>query len=922
MKYRKENKRTAEGESREAGRMKWKHMLRYSFQSVMKSGAYRILLLGVILSVALPVLFLTLTDSMLYTAREKKKDLYGAFTDLYYGSADASGIGQPDGELEKLLDSAEKEKITEQGSLYALDAAFWAEQGQAVEPSLEAVWEQRVGKSAGFLGIQKTEGLLAAGYADETARELGRIRLKEGAWPGEGQAAVTEGLRKELGDVSIGGRVSAGGREYEISGILYDYGTLYVSNTNQSELDRVIPEFLLSETDFRAMAEGSGSAAVSRRTMLRLSGVFSPDVYQADYRLVQNTPIRQDRFSVPPFMLVLVYLCQALLLAQLVMLGLPRMEKRMRIFRLLGAEAGKIPVFLYLDLGWILIFAIPAGLIAGIGGAYLVCLAGKGVTGAAFLFRVRGGETAGAVLLTAALFALSGIWPAIRLSRTGILEHQAAPFRRKRRILSGALLCLLMFGIFCLYGASRCYLRADERQNLSVPVYGKLETDYDYEFLASVVSEDTSYVDEDGTYVGLSVMEQDDIFTVYNEPYLGMGEEDLKALSDIEGVRKVSAYKTCTQVRMPYNRDSEYQSALSSLGVVKAGEYQETVAEIFGLEGAYVDAKLQGYPEEELESLASYVEEGRIDLEKIRSGEEVVLVVPDVQVETEEYDMGDGVMGTATTIHYLEKGAYSGAEGQYSDRAIHAGDEITLTRLYSENQGLRGFVKEHTVREEVRRQDLTVRVGAVIRCRAGWFEHSNTPDPYYSFLCLNETFDALGLSSTYTRVRVYSGAGADEAAVKQAVYRIKNQFPEMDLDDRYSFMEEYRQYHLLLTVLGALLSGLCAVIGAGMLTGRMLMRIREDRKRTGLYEIAGYTRKRLFGILIRPLIWQLLLMWAAAMAAVRALARRYYFLEDFWGMRESMLSLLAAAVLLALVILICAGEFFRESVSSLIREEE
>lgn len=32
MKYRKENKRTAGGESREAGRMKWKHMLRYSFR--------------------------------------------------------------------------------------------------------------------------------------------------------------------------------------------------------------------------------------------------------------------------------------------------------------------------------------------------------------------------------------------------------------------------------------------------------------------------------------------------------------------------------------------------------------------------------------------------------------------------------------------------------------------------------------------------------------------------------------------------------------------------------------------------------------------------------------------------------------------------------------------------------------------------
>ena len=61
-------------------------MLRYSLQCVVKSGAYRVFLVGVILSIALPALFLTAADNMLYTAGERQRDLYGEFTDLYYGT--------------------------------------------------------------------------------------------------------------------------------------------------------------------------------------------------------------------------------------------------------------------------------------------------------------------------------------------------------------------------------------------------------------------------------------------------------------------------------------------------------------------------------------------------------------------------------------------------------------------------------------------------------------------------------------------------------------------------------------------------------------------------------------------------------------------------------------------------------------------
>ena len=45
-------------------------MLRYSLQCVVKSGAYRVFLVGVILSIALPALFLTAADNMLLWSLE------------------------------------------------------------------------------------------------------------------------------------------------------------------------------------------------------------------------------------------------------------------------------------------------------------------------------------------------------------------------------------------------------------------------------------------------------------------------------------------------------------------------------------------------------------------------------------------------------------------------------------------------------------------------------------------------------------------------------------------------------------------------------------------------------------------------------------------------------------------------------------
>ena len=63
-----------------------KVFVRYSFYGVVKSRRYRLLFAGVILSILLPVLFLTVTESLFATTREKRLDIYGEFSDLYYTS--------------------------------------------------------------------------------------------------------------------------------------------------------------------------------------------------------------------------------------------------------------------------------------------------------------------------------------------------------------------------------------------------------------------------------------------------------------------------------------------------------------------------------------------------------------------------------------------------------------------------------------------------------------------------------------------------------------------------------------------------------------------------------------------------------------------------------------------------------------------
>lgn len=918
--------------------MKMKKMLGYSLQSVVKSGSCRVFLAGVILSMALPLLFFTATGSMLYTMQEKKKDIYGEFSDLYYGNdvsvwenghIPENGL-LADSMLEQLLKGDGNEKIWSFGNLYSWDLSGSSgknpvDQGDQTGQA-EQVYVSRLEQENSRNGEQSTggAGLLSAGYADNNAILLGRLRLKEGEWPQKGQAVLAEALCREWpGGVKTGDVISWGGQRFIVSGVIADYGMLWAANGKQKKEDCAVPEILLSAEDFSSLVLAGRQEAARHRTLIKGESLFSSESYQGDTNLVQNIPLKKQRFSVPDMLLGAVYICSGLLLVQILLLVFPQLEKRMGMYRLMGVEKNRIPFFFYLDLIWIWMIAVPAGLALGTGGGWLICRISEVVSGISVQFSMDWRQACMIFAVTGILVLGAGCLPALRLRRAEALPRPGLDFvrrRRGKRLASEVLFGLLVFFLFFLYGFSVCFLKADESFNISAPLYGKIPTDYDYEFLGARMSSDTSYVDENGNHLSISTMKEDDIFSVYNEAYLGMDEEMLEYLSQTEGIRKVQAFREYSRLYMKLDRNDPFQRALEDdIYSADIMSFDEKIAEIFELDNdGYINVNFRGFPEEELMSLAPYVDEGEIHPDKLRSGEEVILVIPDKQIEISANS--DGTVTISTS--FLEKDQYDGSPGQYRDEYYHVGDELELFRLYSDNPGLRGFVNEKIVRNEVKKQDFHLKIGAVIRCRAGWFENEMQPPGSFYLYGLNETFDAVGIKSTYNRVRIYGREGGGGPALQRGVYWLSGQLPDMRLEDRYQFMAEYRQYHLMLAVLTALLTGLSAAMGAGMASGRLLARIRADRKRTGLYLAAGCTRMSLFWKMVRPALVVIPAAWAASAAVISVIAEKMFSLPAGSMVSQGVLALAAGYLLFGIAAAIGKRAFFRDSISCLIRQED
>ena len=96
----------------------------------------------------------------------------------------------------------------------------------------------------------------------------------------------------------------------------------------------------------------------------------------------------------------------------------------------------------------------------------------------------------------------------------------------------------------------------------------------------------------------------------------------------------------------------------------------------FNIEKDFITVECIGVDDEIVKNLVSGVYEGEIDIDKISSGEEVILIVP------QKYGIIYGDDGSTSRHQNLVEGLQY--DKIYENDIFHAGDEIEFTLLYTD----------------------------------------------------------------------------------------------------------------------------------------------------------------------------------------------------------------------------------------------
>lgn len=121
-----------------------------------------------------------------------------------------------------------------------------------------------------------------------------------------------------------------------------------------------------------------------------------------------------------------------------------------------------------------------------------------------------------------------------------------------------------------------------------------------------------------------------------------------------------------------------------------------------------VSAQMIGFSEEEIMNFfTQYPYVGKIDLDAIRSGEEVIVTASVCQLIT---DLESGCV----SCNFLSLDQYDSSDpGMYKDQYLSVGQEITLTDLHRISSGIAGFTDPDEATNIFQRVEKTVRVGCI-----------------------------------------------------------------------------------------------------------------------------------------------------------------------------------------------------------------
>lgn len=759
------------------------------WKEIRREKSAKIVLLAISFSFLVTVLMFIVSGTFIKNVQKQTEDIYGYFDHiLYHAEQNTDNL------------SFSQKKISKKYQPYV----------------------KRIGTITLF-DYEENQKNIIFGYADQNAKTLGNIHLLKGSFPKkEKDIVVCNSLAyAKHWNNKVGKSIEILGQKYYLSGIINDYSVAW--NHPKDEAG-IFPTILVSKSNTSLQNK---ELVNTRHLLIENEKNFQEKIYQKHKNLISNenkkTQDTSGRYEIPTFLIVLMIGCEVLLDLYVFSYYLEAMREKLSILRCLGMT--KTECFVYIGKKVIVLFALGGilGSLIGTAGAKFILWIFSKVTGTVLVLSIISKYyifSFGFVAIAAIVAWVFMIRKIRYLSPMELFRKsdQKIKFRSKPkkvkkmtiiqlsiryfkvRIRKLVMIVLMIAVTITLFLSVNLYVTQYQAQFGAVD--GKMSEDYDYEFLTNQELTDTAYTDKKGSQIKLyAVPNEDSIFHLpdYTKIVPDKLINNMKKNKDIQSVKSYLEVNDLYLLNAPEESENPYVSTYMNDRIL-----DDCIAKQFSISNNTRGIQFFGFSKSELEKMKQSLSDGVIHMDKILSGEEVLLMVPSYEVEED----GDGGMMQT----FLSKGQYQGKKNQYKDQKYSVGNTLDFVQITSKDSQLKGYINEQQAKSNLKCTKYQVKIGGIIRQRINWFTNSVQPPTAYTIIGLNQTIHNMKILPTSSRIQIFLKKSTSYEQFDPQIQEYQNQLTGFDYDNHAAKMKEYRQFLMFIQALGMTLITLTAVV--------------------------------------------------------------------------------------------------------------
>ena len=803
-------------------------LIKISAKSLLrKNSGNKLLLIAICILTLVPMFLYNTTNSIIATVKEQRTAVYGIFDEIYY-----------------------REQVSELST-------FTDETFEGLLPNYRY-------ESYGVFYTAKTLPLegnkhLNLGFADSEAIRIGCISIKEGRLPEtDNEIALTEGIAQELGDYSVGQEITIENQTYSLCGIVNDFGRLWPRGELQIK-DNITPvNAFITQNRLEQVFEETHSIT-QQIVIIKEAGIVNSNDDTTRLFSSNKSFDVSENFSIPQSFMVLMYVISLLIITTILIMNKTKLLARIRNYLLLGMNKGSIFFILMFEMICILVIGAAVGSVLSFfaSKACLHFLLNNEYSSPVFDFNMQL-NTALILSLCVGFIIAFTIYAAYIVKQTALDNEISGKhykntkarvsifkldmFKNRKAIIAIVLLVSLSCTLLSYGIAYKNYFTEDVTETNS----NYVENDYDFQFASKLIN--APPLTDKVTGEQLTPL----LFT-NNYEKNGADQDFIDSVASIPGVSKILSYRENQKMNLLVKAGS-IDTYFDGSDSMPDGRYSmETFMQInnynliwdtfqYADDDVLICSEIVGYSQQSLEELKASVIEGEINIDKIMSGEEVILRVPAYKIT--EQDFGGTILRGIIPAEYDDPDAINMTQ-------FKVGDEITLSGLLTD-EPLNGGVAESDI-SLFYRKDVTVKIGAIIRSTDGKLISSRA-GAACSVLTANEALDELGIPAAYSVVSIYTDVGANNTLIAKELQVLGLDYPNMTFENWSSDVRTYKIYNLLVAIFAVTFMVILTVVTFTMLLIQLVIKTKLSLSTYTLYRINGLSFRKLIASLLLQLV--------------------------------------------------------------------